>query len=252
MVAKEMIEARWKLFGGALLATLIATLTDFTYSNTKEMLNSAAASQQPGSIRDYMVQMTSSFDTFIWNSWFSMSNNGGLVMVVLAVILGAGLIAGEVSKGSIFLLLSKPLSRERVLLTKYVVSAAILFAVVLFGSLVLLLVAALQGHPQNTLGMLISDLLFWFALLFALGLATLFSVIFSDVLRPLALALVVMLLVAIPGFIPGGQAWSLPTYWTSLPAYLGQSFPLKEFAVAIIAAAIPMLIALPLFRRAQY
>ncbi len=252
MVTKELIENRWKLVGGGALVALMALITVFTYELTKGVMNGQAGAKLPGFIHDYIVQMTATFDTFVWASWFSMSNNGGLVMVALAAILGAGLIAGEVGKGSIFLLLSKPISRERVLLTKYAVSAAMLLAVVLFGSLVLLIVTALMGHPQNIGGTLVSDLLFWLALLFTLGVATLFSVIFSDVLRPLALTLVVMLLVALPGFVPGGHDWSLPSYWTSLPAYLGQSFPLKEFVVAIIVAALPLIIVVPLFRRQQY
>lgn len=252
MITKELIESRWKLVGGAALMTVMAVVSTVTYGLAQQLTLGTSSAQMPDFLRNYIGQMTASFDTFVGASWFSLTNNGGLVMMLLAVILGAGLIAGETGKGTIFLLLSRPVSRDRVLLTKYGISALILLAVLLFGDVVLLIAAAVQGHPQPIGGLLICSLLFWLGMLFVLGLATLFSVIFSDVLRPLGLTLVIVLLAALPGFIPGWQDWSLPAYWTSLPAYLGAEFPLKQLIVALIAAALPLAIALPLFRRQQY
>jgi hypothetical protein len=52
--------------------------------------------------------------------------------------------------------------------------------------------------------------------------------------------------------IPGGPEWSLPTYWSNLELYAGMANPTKSIVVSIIAALIPLLIALLLFRRKAY
>ena len=100
---------------------------------------------------------------------------------------------GAISRPPYFLL-SKPASRERVLLTKYAVSGTILLAVALLGSAGLVVTAAVMGRPQPLVGMLVSTLLLWLGLLFVLGVALLFSVIFDvclvAALLPLAGALV--------------------------------------------------------------
>ncbi len=171
---------------------------------------------------------------------------------MLAAVLGAGLIAGEVSKGTIFLLLGKPISRERVLLTKYVVSALILFAVTVLSSVALIITAAIAGYSQQLGGIMISTVLLWLGVLFVLGLALLFSLLFKDVLRPLLCTLVITILAIIPGFFPNWGAWSLLGYWSSQAAYLGQSFPTKELIICLVAAALPLFLALILFRRQAY
>jgi ABC-type transport system involved in multi-copper enzyme maturation permease subunit len=49
-----------------------------------------------------------------------------LFVGLISVLFGARLFANEESSGSIFLLLSRPLSRDQVLLTKYGVCAVLL------------------------------------------------------------------------------------------------------------------------------
>ncbi len=98
----------------------------------------------------------------------------------------------------------------------------------------------------------VHPLLLWLGSLFVPGLATLFSTFSSDLIRPLAAAVVVSVLVGLPSFFLGWAEWSLTSYWANLPAYLGQSFPLKELLVSLLAAVIPIAIAVPLFKRQQY
>src|SRR5216683_190408 len=92
----------------------------------------------------------------------------------------------------------------------------------------------------------------WFAKNGTEILALLFSVLFRDVLRPLLCTLVITILAIIPGFFPNWGTWSLPDYWSSQAAYLGQSFPTKELIICLVAAALPLFLALILFRRQAY
>jgi len=63
---------------------------------------------------------------------------------------------------------------------------------------------------------------------------------------------VVLILLNLPGLLPHGADWSIPSYWSSLPAFLGQEFPVKALIISLIAALVPLLLAVPLFRRQAY
>lgn len=249
MVVKELIEARWKAIICGLLALILVVVSAATYDLLKPMLSTTSSQQLPQFLQQ-QLQLTSSYNLYVWGNWFS--KNGTEVLAVLAAVLGTGLIAGEVSKGTIFLLLGKPISRERTVLTKYAVSALILLAVAVLSSMALLVTAAIAGHPQQIGGVVISTLLLCLGELFVLGLALLFSVLFKDVLRPLLCALIITILTAIPGFIPNWSAWSLTGYWASQAAYLGQEFPTKALIICLVAAMLPLVLALTLFRRQAY
>ena len=127
MAVKELIEARWKAIICGLIALVLVEVSTATYGLFKSALNTSNIQQMPQFLQQQMQQMTSTFDLYVWGNWFA--KNGPEIMVIMAVILGSGLIAGEVNKGTIFFLLGKPISRERVLLIKYAVSALLLLAI---------------------------------------------------------------------------------------------------------------------------
>jgi ABC-type transport system involved in multi-copper enzyme maturation permease subunit len=236
MVVKEIIEARWKVLIGAALGVLMIGASAFVFQVMQQALSKGQVDQVAN----------------IFGSDFAMRRNNGIVVLIVAALIGASFVAGEVSKGTIYLLLSRPLTRERILLTKYAVGAVLLLGMNLLGGIVLYVAAAIAGHPQDMGGVAVSVLLFWLASLFILGISTLFSVIFNDVLRPVAVTVVLVILLSLPALIPGGSEWVLPGYWSNLPAFLGQEFPLKAVLVSLVAAAVPLLVAVPLFRQQEY
>ncbi|HUS17583.1 MAG TPA: ABC transporter permease subunit, partial [Chloroflexia bacterium] len=250
MATKEWLDARWKAVGGAVIAIAAAVLMVLLYDFLQGTLAQLNTANIPQSARDQLAGSLGSFDVYIWGQWFA--KNGQLILAALAAFLGGGLIAGEVGKNTIYFLLAHPVSRERVLLTKWAVSAGVLALVALLGGLTLWLTAALDGHPQGLGGVLLSSGLLWLGVLSVLGVALLLSVLFNDVLRPVALTLVLVALAGLPSFFPHGADWSLPNYWASLPAYQGAAFPLKEVVVCLMAAALPFLGALGLFRTRAY
>jgi ABC-2 type transport system permease protein len=249
MAVKEVIEARWKAIIGVAVCAVIAGALAATYDLIKNLL-AGQLKQVPASLQGQVQQLLGGYDVYVWGQWYA--KNGTQVVALLAAVLGCGLIASEVNKGTIFFLLSKSVGRTRVLLVKYAVNAALLLAMIVAGSVALLVAAAIVGHPQNLGGVAVSTLLLWLGTLFVLGLAMLFSVLYRDILRPLLLALIITIVISIPGFIPGWSDWSLPGYWSSQAAYLGQEFPLKALIICLVAAAIPVIVAIPLFRRQAY
>lgn len=252
MITKELIDARWKVAIGAILGLATVLLAAFSY----DLVVSSLTPQQKANITnvigsDFLTQF-SNYGAYVWGQNYSVANNTGVLLMIVAAFIGASMIAGEVAKGTIFLLLSRPLSREQIVLTKFGVGAAVLLAMNVLFSAVLAVATVIAGHPQNIGGIAISALLFWLGTLFVLGVAGLFSVVFSDVLRPLILTVGVVIVLSLPGLLPYGKDWVLPSYWSSLPAFLGQEFPAKALVISLVAAALPVTLAVPLFKRQEY
>ncbi|HMA33274.1 MAG TPA: ABC transporter permease subunit [Chloroflexia bacterium] len=250
MIAKELVDARWKAIVGGLITLAAAILITYSYVWVQSLSATLDRAPLAPADRAALTASLQNFDLWAWANWFP--KNAPLILVPLAAVLGGSLIAGEVSKGTIFLLLSRPLSRDQVLLTKYLVSAGTLGAVAGLGGLGLLLTAATIGHPQPAGGVLLSTLLLWLGMLAILGVATLLSVLFADVLRPVVGAMLVALVAGLPGYVPGWQDWSLATYWASRPAYFGTGFPALEIGVCLVTAVLPAVAALLLFRTRAY
>ncbi|HEX2864208.1 MAG TPA: ABC transporter permease subunit, partial [Deinococcales bacterium] len=196
--------------------------------------------------------MTASFSGYAWSNAYNPANGFGLIFLIVAALLGASSIAGEVARGTILTLLARPVSRARILAVKQGVNAALLLILALAGAGVSLLVSLIMGHPQSLGGELVSALLLWLGGCFVLGVATLASTVFPDTLRPVAIALVAIVALGLPALNPDWSAWTLPKYWTNLDAFLGQAFPTKSLIVGFIAAVIPNLAAYPAFQRRQY
>jgi ABC-2 type transport system permease protein len=252
VVTKELIDARWKALIGAALALFTIIVGAFSYDLIRQALTPAQLQNLSNTLGGDFANRLLDYGAFMWNLTFGLSGNGGLIVMVVTALLGASMIAGEVNKQTIFLLLSRPLSRDQILLTKYAVGAAVILALTILSGGTMYIISALSGRPQDLGGVAVSVLLFWLGALCIFGIATLFSVVFSDVLRPLGLAVVVLILLNLPGLLPHGAEWSIPSYWSSLPAFLGQEFPWKALLISLAAAVVPALLAVPLFRRQAY
>lgn len=266
MVAKEWRDARWKLLIGAVLVLAMGalipvdTLFPSSYSLFGEPNNVVAPS--PEEDAGYLRYL-------LWSQWFTEAS-GNLILTLVAAVLGAGLVSEETNRSTILLLLNKPVSRERVLLTKYVVNAGVLLVVTLLGSGALLITTGMLGYPQHVGGVLISSVLMWLGLLFVLGTALLLSVVLdSTLLAVVGTFLVWMLTSVAPAFVAQQiavhylssqnefpatlfDALALSPYWTSLSAYSGNNFPTLQLLVSSVAATVPLLAALWLFRRKAY
>ena len=250
MKTKELLEARWKVLTFTLLALLVSVGNIAIYQYGKYQLERGGASSP---MFQDMAQdpLMKNFTAFVWDRWFA--TNGPFILALFAVILGSGLIAGEVRKGTIFFLLSKPVSRERILLTKYTVSAGLLLAVSVMNSLAIVIASIAVGQPQDLLHLLIATGLLWLAALFPLGLSLFFSLFSSDNFRPVVFSLLLTVaLVLLPIILPNGLDWSLGRYWSNQNTYLAGGFPLKEYLVCLLIALVPLLAALVVFRRKAY
>lgn len=247
MIAKEWRDARWKLvvaIAGAVPALLIVAVYLPPYKSSGRVVERLTDAVALGQI-------------------LNVYGGGGVALALLAILLGAATISEEVGRGTIFLLLSRPTSRTRILLTKYAISAGILLSAAVLGHAALIAAAATKGYPLGLLsvsGTVLSTALMWLGSLSALGLSALFSVAFRNTLVSLAVAFVTLYLAfyALPGYAELFVSYETlemvapPYSWTSKALHAGEGFAFLNFIVCSATAAILLLAPLWMFRRRVY
>ena len=295
MISKEWRDARWK-FAMAAVAVVLVALTAPTLDSYQQVKKQA---EQPGYYVDEVNLVNGSSTDSLGDArlqedlkppeglrqedvnpvelaaqrmWGLYSAGGFVVLLPLAVLLGAPLISGEASGGTLSMLLSRPLSRTRLLLSKYSVCAAGLLVSAILGGALVVALAAARGYPLGDIGItgiVLSAVLFWLGSLFVLGVSLLVSVLTRSVTVSIAASVLAVLVTFVfPGpFINYSfqarydalgvsqstvQQLSLPQYWYSESLYAGQSLVLTHFLVSLLAAALPLILALLLFKKRAY
>ena len=246
MIAKEWRDARWKLvvaIAGAVPALLIVAVYLPPYESSGRVVE----------------RLT---DAMALDQILNVYGGGGVALALLAILIGAATISEEVGRGTIFLLLFRPTSRTRILLTKYAISAGILLSAAVLGHAALIAAAATKGYPLilSVSGTVLSTALMWLGSLSALGLSTLFSIAFRNTLVSLAVAFVTLYLAfyALPGYAEFFVSYETlkmvapPYLWTSKALYVGEGFASLNFIVCTATAAILLLAPLWMFRRRAY
>lgn len=258
MIAKELRAARWAFLAGLVIVVLRAAdvATTNLHAQTLETLQNRTDADFSAVAAGHL----SAAAAYVWGTFFA-DVNLYLLVGLGGVLFGAGLVAGEVSSGTIFVLLSRPVSRTRTLLTKYGIAAGLLLLLcVLCGGLALVLGAWQGVAAPSPSGMLFSVLLLWLGALFVFSLTLVYSVLAPNALAAGALGFFTTYVLSIapvfhhgppqhPEYILGGPDWSIASYWGGLGIYAGVDSPAKPLLVSLVAALVLLLTALLLFRR---
>jgi ABC-2 type transport system permease protein len=271
MIAKELRDVRWKLVIGAFLfLVMVAKGFDSYETPAGEVRLLPKITTADGMTTEFM-RSADSTELAVFSMWNVYEASGQFILTLFAAVLGASMFSSEVSQGTIFLLLSKPIGRMRLLLIKYGVGASALFLAALLGSVGVIFSASAHGwHSSGAIdfaGVLLSTLLLLLGSLSVLGLALLVSVVFGGIVRSaiaVAVALAFFGQVPLPGptlhaIDPRVEATSLPgfwayprEYWASQGLYFTKEFAVGNFLICLIAAVLPLLAALWLFNRKAY
>jgi ABC-2 type transport system permease protein len=261
MIVKELRADRWALVIGLLI--LLQRSVEVTTTSVPAQTLASLQSQTDGDFSLVAAGRLTAGAAYLWAVFFA-DTNLYLLVGLCGALFGAGLIASEVSSGSIYVLLSRPLSRRRALLTKYGVAAGLLLLLcALCGGLAVGLGAWQGVTPPSISGLLVSIMLLWLGTLFVMGLTLLYSVLVPNALAAGVLGFFTTYVLSIaplfhtgapeyPTYYLGGPAWSIATYFGSLGIYAGMDSPIKSLAVGFFAALMPPLLALLFFLRKAY
>lgn len=218
MIDKEVRSASWKFGLVALIVLVTLTQIPTPYEEIVEMTNMEREfmeeelpqiQEEEGLSEQEAREMYGPPPDPVDNAMNELSGIyvtlGAGAMVVLAGLLGIGLVSGEVGGGTIFALLSRPISRRRVFLTKYVICAAFLLAAAVLGAVAVFLVALMRDYPFGEVtwtGVVLAVFLTWLASLFVLGIAILASIFTRNVMASLiATAAAVFLILTFPSLV---------------------------------------------------
>jgi len=262
MIVKEVRADRWAVLVG--LSVLLLRLFSVVTVDLKTLAQGTLTDTFDADFSAVTAGHIATGPAFVWGTFFGDVTLYLLVGVVGA-ILGAGLIANEIDSGSIFVLLSRPISRTQALLTKYGVAAGWSFALCALSGGLAVLVGAWQGVSAPPFrGLVISIVLLWLGMLFVMGMTLLYSLLVPQSLVAGVLGFFttyILILVPVihtnnsgalhPKYLLGTD-WSLVSYWSNLGIYSGATSPLKALIVAVLAAAIPAMGALVLFVRKSF
>jgi ABC-type transport system involved in multi-copper enzyme maturation permease subunit len=261
MIVKETRSDRWAVVVG-LVVIVLRTVSAVTV-NLKTQSFAALQYQFDADFSLVAAGHFTAGSAFLWATFF---NDLTLYLLVGlgGVVLGAGLVASETSSGSIFVLLSRPVSRTQALLTKYAVAAGLCLALCTLCGLMAPAVGAWQGIAAPPFGgLVLSIILLCLGMLFVMGLTLFYSVVVPNALAAGVLGFFTTYVLAIApvihtGTLPhatyflGGPDWSIDKYWGSLGIYAGMDSPVKSLLVSGVAAVIPAIAALLLFVRKAF
>jgi len=199
IVRKEARESVWKLLLAGLLLIVVGASLGPMYGLLGSLLPPGVLEMLPEWLKGPLMQQIHSYNIYIWANWYG--KNLYQMLTLFSVVFGAGLLAGEVSRGTAGFLFSKPVRRTQVLRTKYAVALGVLAASAVAGTLAAAIASSISGHPVDVLWFLsgLPAALAATALLLSITLVS--SVVSRDTVKAAAMAFVVFMAISATAFV---------------------------------------------------
>lgn len=228
---KEIGSGRFKFFLGLLVLGAMAVALPLMYDFIVGFIRTAPVPEpfkaQAAMLGDYRL--------YIWSQWFG--KNLYQFGSIMAIVFGAGLISSEVSRKTIQFLLSKPVRRQDVFAAKYIVNYLALALVIIISTIMLYITVIVTGHkyPVSDLAQNLITALAGLAVIFSVSVF--FSTLFDQSLKPAVFSMLAALLLAVPGFFPAIQKYSVYYHMSGFDIVRGEGFPIIPLAVMVAVSA---------------
>jgi ABC-type transport system involved in multi-copper enzyme maturation permease subunit len=195
---KAWFETRWRFLIGLALLALSACGVVIAYPQTARLIANLETSDLSGFVGRQVreaAELSRTYRGYVWYQWFHQ--NLLQMWTVFAVLLGAGGLLSQSSGGGSLFTLSLPVTRDRLFAIRAATGLLQTAALAFVPSFVLALLSPAIGESYG-----ISDVLVHSTCLFVAGsvffsLAFLLSTVFTDLWRPLMLALGVAVALAL-------------------------------------------------------
>lgn len=249
ILKKELKENKWIFIVGLIVLVVSAAFNVFSYDIISKLINTTNQMDLP-EIAKEQIRLIKDFPSFIWFGWFGKSYTQ--VAAVLAILLGMGSIAKEVSKDTIGFLLSKPFSRNKVLFEKYI-SGILLLTILTFGSaIVMYLMILASGHDISLIKLFLGSLNALGGVLIIYSLAVLFSTFFNDRLKAGLITGAITLASMIPSFFPDYADYNFFNYLRGDDIFFSKGYPWMSFTIFIVTTVFIYLLSWASFNKRQF
>lgn len=187
---KAWLETRWRFVVGMALLMCFGALVVLTHPLLEQM--KVEIPNLPGNLGEQLREafaLMASYEGYVWSQWFG--KNLLQFWTLFAVLLGAGGLATEASRGTALWTLSLPVTRRRLLGVRAGVGAAELLALAIVPTLLVWALSPLVGQRYSLADALAYALMTFAAGMFFYGLALLLSTLFGDQLKPILVGMAV-------------------------------------------------------------
>ncbi len=215
---KEMRDARWIIVVGLVIAVLTGVSLPLLFDYLAGLMSGVPL---PEWVRGTAEAQTANYRLYIWSNWYG--KNLSQYVLVLAVIIGATALAGERGRGSLEFTLTRPLSRGAVFATKVAAGAAALAIIVVVSTVATLVSTLVAGRAVDPWWFLGGLAAFLAGSLTLHALALVFSARMVDAVKAGVAAIVVALVLTVPGYFPATTKYSLFYHMASGKAAMAPS-----------------------------
>lgn len=234
LLRKELREGRWKSGVGGLLLIATALAVPLLYDMIVEMVTGMPEEQLAYFVPD--LSLVEDRSLYLWSQW----NGKNLYQIgaALAVVLGMGAVAGEVSRKTVSFLLTRPVSRSAVFFSKALAGIILIILPVLVSTLVLIVASArvFQGVSYGRL--LGATVITALGLVVIYSFSLLISTVVHDSIRAGVISGLLLILWAVPGWFSATRTLSLFTHITGGEFFLEGGSPLPVFLGFLVLSTV--------------
>lgn len=187
---KAWLETRWRFVVGMALLLCFGAVVVLTHPLLEQI--KVELPNLPGGLNEQVreaLALMASYEGYVWSQWFG--KNLLQFWTLFAVLLGAGGLATEASRGTALWTLSLPVTRRRLLGVRAGVGAAELLALAIVPTLLVWALSPLVGQRYSLADALAYALMTFAGGMFFYGLALLLSTLFGDQLKPILVGMAV-------------------------------------------------------------
>ncbi|MDW7651855.1 MAG: ABC transporter permease subunit [Bacillota bacterium] len=251
LIKKELREALWKLVLGLALMIVTAASIPLMYEMIADLLSQLKL-EEMGFFSNFMSPgILSDYSAYLWSQW----NGKNLLNIgtVLAVILGMGTIAGEVSNQTISFLLTRPISRRTVFISKVFSGAFILAVIVAVSTVVMLVLAAVSSPEFLDVGrLLVATCITFLGLLLIYIMTVFFSTILSDPVKVAGVTILAIIVMYTLGWFAVTRKFALFVQMAAGGYFLGGVFPTGAVIVMLLTVVLLSAVGITVFERREY
>jgi hypothetical protein len=188
---KSWLETRWRFLAGLALLVCSAAVIVLAYPRVvREILPLVPNTDVGGAVGRQIREAGDLFRTYrgyVWAQWYR--EQMAQTWTIFAVLLGTGGLLRQASRGGALYTLSMPASRARLLGVRAATGLGELFVLAVVPSLMLPLLSPLVGQTYGIGDTLVHSVCLFIAGSIFFSLSFLLSTVFSDLWRPLLIAL---------------------------------------------------------------
>ncbi len=249
---KAWLETRWRFVCALVLSAglCVIVICAQPWVESLQLEARGMGGQFDELIREAMA-LVSTYPGYVWSQWFA--KNLLNIWTFFAVILGAGGVVAESARGSALWTLSLPLSRRRLLGVRAAVGALELLALALVPSLLVPALSPLIGKSYPLTTAVAYALIMYGGGLVLYTFTLLLSNIFGDQLKPIIIGLAVVFALGLLSLFSKTLAdYGLYAVMSGQRLYFEGTPPWAGLAASLAAAAALYLLALRVLERRDF